>query len=51
MSLKTEFAVMGIKDLVRSNPSVMRTLMLHPALHNQCPEIIDFATKNEIIFK
>lgn len=51
MSLKTEFAVMGIRDLVRSNPSVIRTIMLHPSLHNQCPEIIDFATKNEIIFK
>ena len=50
MQLKTEFAVVGIKDLIRSNPDLLRKIILHPTLQYYCPEIVQFATANKAVF-
>ena len=50
MQLKTEFAVVGIKDLIRSNPDLLRKIILHPTLQYYCPEIVQFATTNKAVF-
>lgn len=50
-SLKKEFAVMGLKDLIDYEPSRMRQLLLSPQLLQACPELIEFSTANAAIFK
>lgn len=48
---KKEYCVMGFKDLVAYEPSVMTKLMLSPQVRNECPELVKFAMDNNEIFK
>jgi len=51
VSLRTEYAVMGIKDLVRYNKIAMTKLLIHPSLHQLCPEFAKFAAENKGVFE
>lgn len=49
LSLKTEYAVMGFKDLIAYDENI-KFLIFSPELNQACPELREFATKNEKIF-
>jgi hypothetical protein len=50
LSLRTEYAVMGFKDLISYNENVMRSLMLNTDMHKACPELAEFAHNNIAVF-
>lgn len=47
---KKEYSVMGFKDLLAYNEQVIKRLLLSPELNNACPELLQFAKENAIIF-
>lgn len=49
LSLKTEYAVMGFKDLIAYNENI-KMLIFSPELSKECPELREFAIKNERVF-
>lgn len=50
LSLRAEYAVMGVKDLIRYNPTVMTRILLNNELHKRCPQLMEFIAKNKAIF-
>lgn len=50
LSLSTEYAVMGVKDLIRYDKESIRKLLLNPQLHNYCPELMQFVHNNKSVF-
>lgn len=49
-SLDTEYAVMGIKDLVKCNKNLMAKIMLSGEFKEMCPNLLEFVKKNNSIF-
>ena len=50
VTLRKEYAVMGIKDLIAYNEKVIRQLIVSPALQQACPELLQFVNENIQIF-
>lgn len=50
LSLETEYAIMGIKDLVRCNKNLMAKIMLSTDFKTMCPELLKFTKENQSIF-
>lgn len=51
LSQKTEYAIMGYKDMIRYNPGVITKIMFLPQFQQLCPELQKFSDKNEAIFR
>lgn len=49
-SLKVEYAVMGIKDLIRYKPDVISKVLLNKQFQQYCPDFMNFVGKNAGIF-
>ena len=46
-----EYKVMGIKDLISVNKKVMVAILLNRAFLSMCPELMNFANENAVVFK
>lgn len=50
ISLKVEYAVMGIKDLIRYKPDIISKVLLNSQFHQYCPDFMKFVKNNSNIF-
>lgn len=50
LTLKTEFAVMGIRDLVSTNRLVMTKIIANPQVVALIPELVKFMSVNKVIY-
>lgn len=50
ISLKVEYAVMGIKDLIRYKPDIISKVLLNSQFHQYCPDFKKFVKNNSNIF-
>lgn len=50
VGLKTEFAVMGIKDLIAFDRVNIAKLLMNAQIHQICPELLQFTKTNKGIF-
>lgn len=48
---KKEYQIMGIKDLVSFDKSLMTRVMMLPQLRQYCPELLQFAKDNALLFR
>lgn len=50
-SLRTEYAVMAIKDLHSAAPQAITSVVIDCNFNSKCPDFISFLQKNQIIFE
>lgn len=50
LKLRKEYAVMGIKDIISYDKSVMGRILMQPAILHECPELTSFSIENYHIF-